>query len=71
MKKRCLACGSEFELSGSGKRQKYCPNCSQRGIGHICGLPASNPLKLKAAESRFKEESVSEQIERKKLIRAR
>ena len=31
MKKRCLACGSSFELSGSGKRQKYCPNCSQRG----------------------------------------
>ena len=28
MKKRCLACGSEFELSGSGKRQKYCSNCS-------------------------------------------
>src|SRR6185437_6150495 len=30
MKKRCLSCGVQFTLSGSGKRQKYCPKCARR-----------------------------------------
>jgi hypothetical protein len=65
MRKKCLSCGKSFTLSGSGKRQKYCSNCSKRGLGHIRGLTPSKVLKSKVAESRFEEESVRAQIERK------
>ena len=37
MQKKCLSCGAQFVLSGSGKRQKYCPECSRRGDGS-CGI---------------------------------
>jgi hypothetical protein len=53
MQKRCLSCATSFALSESGKRQKYCPKCSKRGIGQLCGLPASNPLNIKGAEKHF------------------
>ena len=65
MRKKCLSCGKSFTLSGSGKRQKYCSNCSKQGLGHIRGLTPSKVLKSKVAESRFEEESVRAQIERK------
>ena len=42
MRKKCLSCGAQFSLSGSGKRQKYCPTCARRGDGRVGGLPASN-----------------------------
>ena len=42
MKKRCCSCGSTFNLSGSGKRQKYCPECAKR-------------LNTKGAETPFEE----------------
>ena len=51
MKKKCLSCGVQFTLSGSGKRQKYCPKCARRGDGRVRGLPASNPLKAKPANT--------------------
>jgi hypothetical protein len=47
MRKRCLSCGAQFSLSGSGKRQKY-SKCARRGDGRICGLSASKVLILKA-----------------------
>jgi hypothetical protein len=50
MKKKCLSCGVQFALSGSGKRQKYCSKCARRGDGRGRGLPASNPLKTNGAE---------------------
>jgi glycosyltransferase involved in cell wall biosynthesis len=53
MLKKCLSCGAQFTLSGSGKRQKYCQECSRRGDGRVRGLPASNPLKIKGAKSDF------------------
>ena len=49
MKKKCLSCGAQFALSGSGKRQKYCSKCARRGDGRVRGLPGSNPLKTKPA----------------------
>jgi len=51
VKKKCLSCGSPFTLSGSGRRQKYCQICAQRGIGAERGLAASKSLKSKAAKS--------------------
>ena len=45
MKKRCLSCAVTFNLSGSGKRQKYCPKCAREGTTPSAGLPASKPLK--------------------------
>ena len=65
MKKRCFSCGVSFELSGSGKRQKYCQSCAHRGRG----LPAPNPLKTKGAGRHFSAPlrlSVREQIEAQK-----
>ena len=53
MRKKCFSCGVSFELSGSGKRQKYCQNCSSRGGHRRRGLPASNPLKAKGAGKHF------------------
>jgi hypothetical protein len=50
IKKRCLSCGVQFALSGSGKRQKYCSKCARRGDGQGRGLPASKTLKTKGAE---------------------
>src|SRR5262245_25444449 len=50
MKKKCLSCGVQFVLSGSGKRQKYCSKCARRGDGRGRGLPASKALKTKGAE---------------------
>jgi hypothetical protein len=49
MEKKCLSCGMQFTLSGSGKRQKYCSKCSRRGDGRGRGLLASKPLKIKDA----------------------
>jgi len=51
MRKKCLSCGGQFALSGSGKRQKYCSNCARRGEGRGRGLPGSKPLKTKAAKA--------------------
>jgi hypothetical protein len=51
MKKKCLSCGVQFTLSGSGKRQKYCSKCSRRRNGRVRGLLGSNPLKAKAAKA--------------------
>jgi hypothetical protein len=53
MKKRCVSCGAQFTLSGSGKRQKYCSECRKRGMGRVWGLSASNSLKTKGAENHF------------------
>ena len=50
MRKKCLSCGRQFALSGSGKRQKYCPRCARRGDGRARGLLASKQLKTKGAE---------------------
>jgi DNA-directed RNA polymerase subunit RPC12/RpoP len=50
VKKRCLSCGVQFALSGSGKRQKYCPKCAKRGMVRGRGLPASKLLKRKGAK---------------------
>jgi hypothetical protein len=50
MKKKCLSCGVQFALSGSGKRQKYCSKCARRGEGGGRGLPASKALKTKGAQ---------------------
>ena len=50
MKKKCLSCGVQFALSGSGKRQKYCSKCARRGDGRGRGLPASKLLITKAAK---------------------
>jgi hypothetical protein len=50
MKKKCLSCGVQFALSGSGKRQKYCPKCARRGMVPGRGLPGSKLLKTKAAK---------------------
>jgi hypothetical protein len=55
MKKRCCSCGSTFNLSGSGKRQKYCSQCAKRGGGRVWGLSSSNPLNIKGAEKPFEE----------------
>ena len=55
MKKRCCSCGCTFTLSGSGKRQKYCPECAKRGDGRVWGLSGSNPLNIKGAEKPFEE----------------
>jgi hypothetical protein len=51
MKKKCLSCGAQFALSGSGKRQKYCSKCARRGNGWGRGLPGSNLLKTKPAKT--------------------
>jgi hypothetical protein len=48
--KRCISCGKSYRLSGSGKRQKYCPQCAKRGVMPLCGLPGSNPLNTLAAK---------------------
>ncbi len=53
MKKKCLSCGVQFALSGSGKRQKYCSKCARRGGWSGRGLPASKALKTKGAEKHF------------------
>ena len=53
MKKRCCSCGCTFTLSGSGKRQKYCSECSKQGVAHKHA--ASNPLNIKGAEKPFEE----------------
>jgi hypothetical protein len=53
MKKKCLSCGVQFHLSGSGKRQKYCSNCRKRGMGKGWGLSVSKHLKTKGAEKHF------------------
>jgi len=50
MKKKCLSCGAQFALSGSGKLQKYCSKCARRGEGGGRGLPASKALKTKGAQ---------------------
>ena len=50
MKKKCLSCGAQFALSGSGKRQKYCPKCAKRGMMRGRGLPGTKILKTKAAK---------------------
>ena len=55
MKKRCCSCGCTFTLSGSGKRQKYCPECAKRGDGRVWGLSSSNTLITKGAETPFEE----------------
>ena len=52
MKKKCLSCGAKFALSGSGKRQKYCPKCARRGDGRGRGSPASKPLKTNGGVKR-------------------
>ena len=54
MKKKCLSCGAQFALSGSGKRQKYCSKCARRGMVRSRGLPASKLLKTKAAKTASK-----------------
>jgi hypothetical protein len=51
VKKKCLSCGVQFALSGSGKRHKYCSKCARRGIGRVRGLSGSNPLKTNPAET--------------------
>lgn len=51
MKKKCLSCGAQFTLSGSGKRQKYCSKCARRGDGRVRGLPNPNRLKTKPAKT--------------------
>src|SRR5262245_53302851 len=51
MKKKCLSCGVQFALSGSGKRQKYCSKCARRGTARVRGSSGSNPLKAKAAKT--------------------
>ena len=53
MRKKCSSCGAQFTLSGSGRPQKYCPECRKRGMGHSWGLSASNPLNTKAAKTGF------------------
>ena len=53
LQKKCISCTRTFTLSGSKKPQKYCPRCSRRGIARGRGLPTSNPLKPKGAETRF------------------
>src|SRR5262249_12454655 len=50
MKKKCLSCGVQFALSGSGKRQKYCAKCARRGVVRGYGLPASKSLKTKTGK---------------------
>ena len=55
MKKKCASCGAQFTLSGSGTRQKYCPNCRKRGMGQGWGFRGSNPLKTKAAKTGFED----------------
>jgi len=54
MKKKCLACGVQFALSGSGKRQKYCSKCARRGMVRGRGLRASKLLKTKAGKTASK-----------------
>ena len=49
--KKCLSCGAQFALSGSGKRQKYCSKCARRGDVRGRGLPGSKPLKTKATKT--------------------
>ena len=70
MKKRCFSCGgATSSLAGSGKRQKYCQNCSSRGAHRGRRLPASNPLKTKGAGKHFSAPlplSVREQIKASK-----
>ena len=51
MQKSVLLAALPFQLSGSGKRQKLCPECSKRGVSAVWGLPASNPLISKGAKS--------------------
>ena len=53
MQKKCSACGSPFQLSGSGKRQKFCPECRKRGVGQRRGLSASKALNIKGAGNHF------------------
>src|SRR5262249_40529172 len=54
MKKKCHACGVQFALSGSGKRQKYCSKCARRGMVRGRGLRASKLLKTKAGKTASK-----------------
>src|SRR5262245_45722562 len=56
LRKRCIACGGTFALSGSGRPQKLCPECRKRGMGQGWGLSASNPLNFKAAKSGFRKD---------------
>jgi hypothetical protein len=66
MQKKCSACGNPFQLSGSGRGQKYCPKCSKRGIAQGRGLAASKPLISKGAKSTSRKDlgaSVRVQIE--------
>jgi DNA-directed RNA polymerase subunit RPC12/RpoP len=51
LKKKCLSCGRSFDLSGSGKRQKYCSRCARRGMVRGRGLPGTKRLKTKAAKT--------------------
>ena len=55
MQKKCLSCGAQFTLSGSGRPQKYCLECRKRGTGHSWGLSASNPLNTKVAKTGFED----------------
>ena len=46
IKKKCLSCGVQFALSGSGKRQKYCSKCARRGrMVEAVDYRALNPRK--------------------------
>ena len=66
MQKKCSACANPFQLSGSGKRQKFCPECRKRGMGQGWGLSASNHLILKGVKSGSRKDlgaSVRAQIE--------
>ena len=65
MKKRCLAWVPHSSLAAPANARNIAQTARNGEIGHICGLPASNPLKLKVAELRFEEELVRAQIERK------
>src|SRR5262245_47426803 len=60
MKKKCLSCSRSFTLSGSGKRQNYCPECSRHGaprrVHRARGLSASKSLKTKPTETQISEE---------------
>ena len=59
MKKKCLSCGAQFALSGSGKRQKYCPKCARRGMVPGRGLPGSKLLKTKGRQCRSDDDSLT------------
>jgi hypothetical protein len=74
LKKLCLSCGCPYDLSGSGKRQKYCQACQKspkRGVAQVRNLSTSKPLETNDSSTHFSAPIPPAKTRRRKLTPTR